>query len=230
MKIAGIQKLSLIDFPGHVASIVFLQGCNFTCGYCQNPELIGAGEEPFFPEEELFDYLTRRSKMLEGVVVTGGEPVIHKDLPEFLKRIKDMGFKIKLDTNGSDPDMIEHLLREHILDYIAIDLKTAPHKYHELTGIKNIEELLQRTIRWTMLSAIPYEFRTTCVPGIVDEEDILVMGRLVRGARRFCLQQYRSLVTYDPKFLDVKPYDPDTLRRFQNTLSHFVREAVIRGI
>ena len=94
MKLAGIQKLSLIDFPGHVASIVFVQGCNFKCGYCQNPELIAPGHELGFPEEELFDYLTKRQEMIEGVVVTGGEPVIHKDLPEFLKRIKEMGFKL----------------------------------------------------------------------------------------------------------------------------------------
>ena len=230
MKLAGIQKLSLIDFPGHVASIVFVQGCNFKCGYCQNPELIALGREPGFPEAELFDYLTLRKDMIEGVVVTGGEPVIHKDLPEFLKRIKDMGFKVKLDTNGSDPDMIEHLLREHLLDYIAVDLKTSPHKYNTLTDVKNIEELIQKTIRWTMLSTVPYEFRTTCVPGVVDEEDIITIGRLVRGARRFCLQQYRPLVTYDPSFRDIKPYDPDTLRKFQNTLSHFVKEVVIRGI
>jgi len=230
MKIAGLQKLSLVDFPGYLSAVIFVQGCNFWCPYCQNPDLVTSDKDFKFSEEKVFDFLAHKRGKIEGVVITGGEPALYDDLPDVIKRIKEMGFRVKLDTNGSNPDQIENLRYNHLVDYIALDIKTSLSKYDLVTNIKNISDLVIRSIQWVMLSTVAYEFRTTCVPGIVDEEDILSIGRDVRGAMKYCLQQFRPNITLDKEFRKVKPYDLETLRKFQNILSHFVEAVEIRGV
>ena len=230
MVIAGLQKLSLVDYPGYLAAIVFVQGCNYRCGYCQNPDLITLEKKFDFSEDKFFEFLSRRKDKLEGVVITGGEPMIYDDLPDLIRRINGMGLKVKLDTNGSNPDMLEDLIRRHLLDYVAIDIKTSFSKYDLVTEEKDAGELVKKSIRWIMLSTVSYELRTTCVPGIVGEEDFLSIGRDVRGAGKYCLQQFRPKVTFDKKFQKVKPYNIETLEKFRNILNHFVKEVEIRGV
>ncbi len=230
MRIAGLQNLSLVDYPGHLSAAVFLHGCNFKCGYCQNPDLLEPVEELDFSEKEVLDFISMRKEFVEGVVITGGEPTVHPDLFELLKKIKELGVLVKLDTNGSNSLSVEGYLRERLLDYIAIDIKTSPEKYHLLTNVENIEEELLKTVRLTMLSTLPYEFRTTCVPGIVNEADFRLIGEMVKGAKRYCLQQFRPMITYDKRFEKVKPYKPGELKKFKEILENYVEAVDIRGL
>ncbi len=230
MKIAGLQKLSLVDYPGYLSSVIFVQGCNFRCGYCQNPDLVTLEKNFDCSEKEIFDYISRRKGLVEGVVITGGEPAIYADLPDIIKRLKDTGVLVKLDTNGSNPAQLEELFLAGLLDYVALDIKTSLSKYDLVAGPENIARIIPESINKIMRSSIPYEFRTTCVPGIVDEKDILRIGNLVKGAKKYCLQQFRSVVTLDENFQSVKPYSKEDLERFQNILSDFVETVEIRGI
>jgi len=230
MVIAGLQNLSLVDFPGHLAAVVFTQGCNFKCGYCHNPDLITFDKRPGLSQEEVLNRILRHNKIIEGVVVTGGEPGIHADLPELMKRLKSTGLKVKLDTNGSNPSQLEQLLREQLLDYIAIDIKTSFSKYSLVTDQKDIETLVKKSIHITMSSEVPYEFRTTCVPGIIDGDDLREIGEEVKGAKKYTLQQFRALKTYDKTFLKVTPYDKETLYHFRDIIAEFVKETDLRGL
>ncbi|MGB2630030.1 MAG: anaerobic ribonucleoside-triphosphate reductase activating protein [Candidatus Omnitrophota bacterium] len=230
MRIAGLQKLSLVDYPGCLAAVVFVQGCNFRCGYCQNPDLVTLEKEFDCSEQEVLDYISRRRDMIDGVVITGGEPVIYTDLPGFIKRIKDTGIKVKLDTNGTAPGQLRELLASGLLDYVALDIKTSLPKYVQLTDMDDIEGTISESVRQIMASDIPYEFRTTCVPGIVDEKDIAEIGSLVDGAKRYCLQQFRPLITLDEKFEKVKPYTRKELERFRDILLGFTEKVEIRGV
>jgi len=183
-----------------------------------------------FSEKDLFDFLDKRRNMLDGVVVTGGEPTIYDDLPALVLRIKEMGFKVKLDTNGTNPDQLEEMLRGYLIDYIAVDIKTSFEKYGLVTDMTGVEEPVSESIRIAILSTTPYEFRTTCVPGITDEEDFRRIGELVKGAKKYCLQQFRPDVTYDETFHDIKPYSKEDLERFRGILGEYVEEVEIRGI
>lgn len=230
MVIAGLQNLSLVDYPAHLAATIFLQGCNFHCPYCQNPDLVPVHNEFNFSEEDVLFLLPKRKDFIEAVVVSGGEPGIHKDLLRFVKSVKDLGLKVKLDTNASNPDQLEEMLRLRLLDYVAVDIKTSFEKYNLVSKLKDIRKNVERSIYVTMLSTVPYEFRTTCVPGIVDEKDFLAIGKCVKGAKKYCLQQFRPSVTYDKSFQKVKPYTEKRLHAFKDILKEFVQEVEIRGI
>ncbi|MFH1665885.1 MAG: anaerobic ribonucleoside-triphosphate reductase activating protein [Candidatus Omnitrophota bacterium] len=229
MKIAGLQKLSLVDFPGRLAAAVFVQGCNFRCGYCQNPGLISTESPPAMSEEEVLDFLDLRKKVIEGLVITGGEPTIYKDLPDLVRRVKAAGVAVKLDTNGSNPEQIRYLLTEGLLDYIAVDIKTSISKYPSVAGRRDAGENISASIGIVMSGNCPYEFRTTCVPGVVGEEDIRLIGETVKGAKKYCLQQFNPSVTYDENFGKIKPYKPADLKRFKSILEAYVEEVEIRG-
>jgi len=231
MKIAGLQKISMVDFPGHVCATIFTQGCNFRCGFCHNRDLITTDADFQFSQEEMFGYFNSRKKMLEAVCITGGEPTLWPDLPELIRKIKDAGLKVKLDTNGSRPQMVRDLLGEGLLDYIAMDVKTSFGKYPLLNIPDNTEEALAETIRAMISSDIEYEFRTTCVPGIVAVDDIYSIGKAIKGARRHCLQQFRpSGNVVEEKYSDLKPYTKEKLKEMRSISERFVEEAVIRGI
>lgn len=230
MIIAGVQKLSLVDYPGYLALAVFVQGCNFKCGYCQNPDLITAEDKFHFEEKGLFDLLALRKDKLEAVVVSGGEPTIHKDLPDFIKRIKDTGYKVKLDTNGANPAQLEELIRRNLLDYIAIDIKTSFAKYGMLTDIPDIDKLIYRSVKLAMLANVDYEFRVTCVPGVVSGEDIELIAREIKGAKNCFLQQFRPQETYDKKFRDIAPYTKEEIKGFGQVLGGYVHNVAYRGI
>lgn len=215
MKIGGLQKLSLLDYPEYPSAIIFTQGCNFRCQFCYNPMLVwpyGGGkfkkDHHLLEEGDLFDFLKSRVGKLEGVVITGGEPTIHKDLPEFIKKIKDLGFKIKLDTNGTNPGMLEKILTT--IDYIAMDLKAPLEKYEEIIGVYPVKsgkagapplaglfnrvdlEKIRKSIKIIMKSGLPSEFRTTIVPGLINKDYIAKMGELIKGADKWFLQRFKS--------------------------------------
>ena len=194
MKIGGLEKLSLIDYPGQLSAVVFTVGCTFRCPFCYNPLLvanIGKGQ-PFEKEEGLFLFLKERLGKLDGVVISGGEPTMHNDLPEFIKKIKDLGFKIKLDTNGTNPEMLKKLLAENLLDYIAMDIKADEANYDRVSGSKDYFPKVSESVKIIMMSKVSYEFRTTCVPGFLDKEIMENAGKMIVGADKWYLQKFKN--------------------------------------
>lgn len=194
MKIYGFQKTTLLDYPGHVAATVFVGGCNFRCPFCHNGLLVLEPEtQPVIPEEEVISYLRKRQGILEGVCVTGGEPTLQQDLADFLRRLKDLGYLVKLDTNGSRPQALEQLLREGLLDYVAMDIKASSDNYATAAGLEELDfDRIRQSIRLLMESDIPYEFRTTAVKGIHTVEEFEEIGRLLQGSRAYFLQGFRE--------------------------------------
>jgi pyruvate formate lyase activating enzyme len=229
MVIAGLQKMTLIDYPQKIAATVFTCGCNFRCGFCHNPELI-KGNCSAFSEEKFFEFLKTRQNLLEGVCITGGEPTLQKSLPEFIKKIKELGFLVKLDTNGSNPLMLKNLLAKNLLDFVAMDIKSSPKKYSQVVGLKTDMACLQQSIDLIKIKSPDYEFRTTVVPGLVDQKDIEAIGKWLRGSKKYALQQFVPNKTYDPILLNVRPYTDAKLRSFKKIVSLCFEKVEIRGI
>jgi pyruvate formate lyase activating enzyme len=205
MKIGGINTLTLLDFPGKVSAIVFTAGCNFRCGYCHNVQFVEPSEIEkisghFIPEEKFFNFLKTRKGLLDGVVVSGGEPTIWPDLPNFLRKIKNQGFLTKLDTNGTNPKMLEKIFKEKLVDYVAMDIKMPLNEYETLAGVKTDGETLRKSVEIIKNSAIEYEFRTT----VIEEfHDVEVMKRIfedIGHVQKFTLQNFRPEKTLCPSF------------------------------
>lgn len=200
MRIGGFVKQSLIDYPGKIAAVVFTQGCNFRCGYCHNPQLVLPNlflEHPELAPLNIISYLEKHKKWLDGVVITGGEPTIHKDLPIFLKEIKALGYAIKLDTNGSNPQMLIQIVNSGLVDYIAMDIKILPRKnlYGEIAGVQmtdNVFEKIMASILYLKNSSIKVEFRTTFIPGIHDQTMVELIQQLVGGEKLYNINQFRE--------------------------------------
>lgn len=192
MKIAGLQKLTLLDYPGNIAAIIFTKGCNFNCGYCQNSSLILNDDEELISEAEIFSYLEKRRKILDAVVISGGEPTIQKDLKSFIIKIKDMGFKVKLDTNGYNPNLLEELINENLLDYVAMDIKADLNNYERVACKKiNINNIL-RSISLLKESKIDYEFRTTVIKGIHDIKVIESILNIIGSDSKYYIQNFEE--------------------------------------
>jgi len=189
MNLGGLQKFSLMDYPDKVSCVVFTSGCNLRCPYCHNSELIEMRDSGV-SEEDFFEFLDSRKEMLDAVVVSGGEPTIHSDLPEFLERIKDKGLLVKLDTNGTDPEMLERIVGRGLVDYIAMDVKTSPENYGRVGGRKFSGEV-RRSVE-IVKDFESHEFRTTMAPGVMDEDDLTSIAELVDGAERYYAQEFRS--------------------------------------
>lgn len=224
MKFSGIQKTSLIDFPNKVASILFTLGCNLRCPYCYNWRLILEPGGPFLSEEEALQILKSRRKYVDAVVITGGEPTLQKDLPQFLRRLKENGFAVKLDTNGFFPDVLSECLP--YVDYVALDVKTSPEKY-VLLGARDISNYLY-TLEMLKRGIVDYEFRSTVVPSFIDEEDITKIGELVKGAKRFALQPFIPGDTLDKKFDSVQPYSNEKIAQFADMMKKYANEVIFR--
>ncbi len=200
----GLQKTTLIDFPGLVASTIFTAGCNLRCPYCHNPELVNRGiPESFISLEDFFSFLEKRRNVLDGVCITGGEPLFYDNLPEIINRIQSNGLKVKIDTNGTFPEKLKNLST----DYIAMDLKTTPQKYHLLTGISPVGKRtgsfavkIRASLEYLKTIGIDFEIRTTWVPGIVEQEDIPEMAELLRGVKNYYITPFRGGVTLDPEW------------------------------
>jgi len=194
MRIGGLQKFSLIDYPDKFSSIIFTQGCNFRCPWCHNPELVYSHLfKDTISENYIFDFLKSRNNDLEAVVITGGEPTIQPDLAEFIEKIKKMGYLVKLDTNGSNPYVLEKLLKNKLVDYIAMDIKAPPEKYSLLIGRDIDISLIFKSIEIIEKYSPDYEFRTTFVPSLLSEDDIEKIKKLVKDKRKYRVQSYREV-------------------------------------
>ncbi|MBQ9642968.1 MAG: anaerobic ribonucleoside-triphosphate reductase activating protein [Lachnospiraceae bacterium] len=229
MKIHGLQKMTLLDFPGHVACTVFLGGCDFRCPYCHNYELADGTADPVMDDTELLSFLSKRTGLLDGVAITGGEPCLHKDLPELLRKIREMGFSVKLDTNGYHPQLLESILKEGLADYVAMDIKNSPAKYAITAGVDQIRmDTFKESIALIMNEARDYEFRTTVVREFHEESDFDEIGRLISGARRYFLQSFtdRDTVPYGNLSAPAK----EDLEKYAEIVRKYVPHVIIRGV
>ena len=223
MVIKGLQKTSLIDYPGYICATAFAFGCNFRCPYCHNPELVNGGAElPDIPIPELMDFLRRRRDLLDGLTVTGGEPLIHAGLPEFLAGVKALGLRVKLDTNGSNPFLLQRLLSEGLVDFIALDVKSSPSRYSEAIGVPAPLSNIEKSLRLTLESGCEYELRCTILPRLHDERTLRELGEFVRGAETLCLQRFRSVKVLDPSYADEPSFTEDEMSRFAELLGEYV--------
>lgn len=228
MKIHGLQKMTLLDFPGHVACTVFLGGCDFRCPYCHNFELVDGSAPPVMEEEELFAFLRKRKGLLDGVAVTGGEPCLRKDLPDFLSRIRDLGYRIKLDTNGAHPDTLARVLEGKIADYVAMDIKNSPEKYARTVGLAQMDLTPVRESAALLLTGeTDYEFRTTVTAELHEEADFDAIGRWIRGAKRCFLQPFTDRDTVP--FEGFHAPDRETLDKYLAVMRAYVPHTYLRG-
>ncbi len=230
MVIQGLQKTTLLDYPGKVACTVFTSGCNFRCPFCHNASLvIGTAQYQKIPEEEFFAFLEKRRGILDGVCVSGGEPLVHQDIKEFMKKIRELGFLIKLDTNGSFPSMLSQIINEGLVDYIAMDLKNSPIKYAETIGVPDYDiGAIDKSVRIIMNSDVTYEFRTTVVQEFHTKEDFIQMSRWIRGAKAYYLQQY--VESDDMIVSGYHSYDEKIMRQALDIVQSEVEYAQLRGL
>jgi len=231
MKIGGLQKLTLIDYPGKIAATVFLMGCNFRCAFCYNSQMVlpeKIKKQKTIPPEKFFNFLSLRKNLLEAVCIGGGEPTINKDLPKFIKEIKKMGFLVKLDTNGTNPTMLKYLIDKKLVDYVAMDIKAPKEKYElvcqKRVNIKNIE----KSIKILREGKVDYEFRTTIVPTLHTKEDILQILKWIRPSKKYYLQNFSPKTTINLKLGSVKPYSEEYLLEIQKLIAPFFETCQIR--
>lgn len=239
MQIAGFQKLTLIDYPGKLAATVFTVGCSFRCPFCHNPELVHSSQLAVSrkAEEELFKFLRKRRGKLEGICVTGGEPTIQPEIVDFIRKIKKMGYQIKLDTNGTRPDILRKLISEHLVDFIAMDIKNQPQKYLATAGIRNAKtrfnaSLLDRvklSVDLIRHSRLPYEFRTTAVPGIHSEKDFVAIAKWIKGADSYWLQRYQEKKILDPNLKKKTKGKKINLEKIKKKIEKSFKKTGIRG-
>lgn len=231
MAIGGLQKLTLIDFPGRLATTIFLTGCNFRCPFCYASELVlpeKIKKQPKISQKELFNFLKERKKLIEGVVLCGGEPTMSKGLLNLIKKIKKMGFLVKLDTNGSNPKILKKLIEEKLVDYVAMDIKGPKEKYEKFAGVKVDLKKIQESIDILKEGKVDYEFRSTIVPTLHKKEDVIEMAKWIKGAKRYFLQNFRPEKTIDPSFEKIKPYPLEFLLEIQKAIAPFFEICQVR--
>lgn len=226
-KIAGLQKTTFIDFPEKIACIVFTQGCNFRCGYCHNPELF-KNNEPALSVPAFFEFLNKRKGKLDGVVITGGEPTLQHDLKDFIKQIKDLGFLIKLDTNGTNPSILAELLEENLLDYVAMDIKAPLEKYKSIVNVDFDTKKIQKSIDLIMNSGIDYEFRTTVIKSQLSIEDFEKICQTIKGAKKYYLQEFIPSKILDKNLMTEKSYSHDEFKEICESLKKYVQSCDFR--
>ena len=229
MNISGLQKLTLLDYPGTVACTVFTHGCNLRCPFCHNAPLVVGTAPDQIPEEELMSFLKKRRGVLEGVAITGGEPTLNADLPELIGRIKALGYKVKLDTNGTNPDMLRDLLADGLVDRVAMDIKNDPAHYADAVGITPDMERIDRSRALLMDGAADFEFRTTVVKGIHTGESLIGAARWIAGAREYYLQQFKdSGALILPEGLSE--YSKEEMETLLKAVKEYVPQAKLRGV
>ncbi len=230
VEIKGYLPTSLIDYPGKIVSVVFLPRCNFSCPYCFNVEMVKDDKKlNKIPEENIIEHLKSRKKWLDGVCITGGEPTLQKGLPDFIKKIKELGFLVKLDTNGTNPEMLAQLLKEKLIDYIAMDVKGPLGKYPQIAKTDAGLEGVKKSVELIKKSGVDYEFRTTVSPALLSKKDIEEMGKWLKGVKKLCLQQIRTEKMLDEKF-SKKAYTPDELKKLAEVARPFFKSVEVRGI
>lgn len=229
MRIGGLQKVTLIDYPGKIGATVFTQGCNFRCPYCHNPELVDATQYgELVPEEDVLSFLKKRRGKLDAVTVTGGEPTVQKDLDRFLETVKDMGYFVKVDTNGSNPDALKILIERNLVDYLAMDIKGPLKKYGTIACVNVDRAAIRRSIQLIVSSGIDHEFRTTIVRSQLDPRDLRSVAKLITNARLYVLQPFVPTKTLDAAFLSAESYSLQELAAIQKNLEKDLITVVIR--
>lgn len=229
MKIYGLQKTTLVDYPGHVATTLFTGGCNFRCPYCHNGDLvIGLNDIEPYAIEDIFSHLQKRKGVLDGVVISGGEPTLQTDLPDFIRQIKELGYLVKLDTNGTNPAMLRSLVEEGLVDYVAMDIKHSRAKYASISHAADDSlESIAASVDYLKEGHVDYEFRTTLCKELHKETDMTAIGLWLMGAKAYYLQPYKeSEQVIQPGF---HPHDAATLESFVHILSAFIPKVEIRG-
>ena len=229
MKIGGLQKTSLIEYPGEICAIVFTQGCNFRCPYCHNPELVKPGKNSNrISEEEILSFLNKRKNYLQAVAISGGEPCLHKDILEFLKEIKKMGFLTKLETNGNFPEIIEKAIEKKLVDYLSMDIKGPFEKYDKIVRVKVEIPKIKESINLIMNSGLNYEFKTTVVKSLINKEDFKTIGNSIKGAKLYFLQKFVTAKLLDPDFSKEKTYSDEEFEEIKNLMENYVSKCKIR--
>jgi len=220
--IGGIQKTTLVDFPSKIASIVFTQGCNFRCGYCHNPEIHDFKHESKYKTEEFIEFLKTRKGKLDGVVITGGEPTLQSGLYDFIKQIKYLGFAVKLDTNGSNFNIIKKLINDNLLDYVAMDIKASFDKYDKIIGVHCNIENIKKSISLIINSNVDYEFRTTVLKHQLSFDDFEKIGKVLQGAKRYYLQKFVSSNILDKNLINAQNYTDNELQKICINLKKYI--------
>lgn len=233
MRISGIQQCTLIDYPGKTACVVFTPGCNFRCGYCHNPEFvlpeqIKKIQKDFINEEAVFNFLKKRKGLLDGVVITGGEPTLQGDLVPFMQKVRELGFLIKLDTNGNKPEIIIDALQKKLVDFIAMDVKTSYVKYQSLVGKLAKADNIKKSIDLIMSSGIAYEFRSTIVKETHSIPTLKEMAKMIEGAKTFALQSFRPAHTLNPLFQSFHGFSEGEMNDIQKIFEPYVERVIIR--
>ncbi len=229
MKISGFEKMSLVDYDSLVACTVFFGGCNFKCGFCHNSPLVTQHSAlPEIPQEDILNYLSKRKGVIDGVCISGGEPTLNKELPQFIGKIKNLGYKVKLDTNGTNPQMVKDLFNDKLVDYFAMDIKQSPENYAKIIGYECFDmSKIRQTVSFFLSNDVDYEFRTTLVKEFHREQDIVKIGEWIKGAKKYFLQ----------KFIDgenciergFSPIEKEDAENFVKILSKNINNVYLRG-
>ena len=230
MKIGGIQKTSLLDYPDVISAIIWTIGCNFRCPFCYNKEIVLGNVKPI-SEKEVFSFLDKRKGMLEGLVITGGEPLIQKDIINFCEEVKKLNYLIKIDTNGTNPEKLKELIERNLVDYIAMDIKASKKKYDKLTNTKVNIKKIEESIKILQNSIIDYEFRTTFIPEYLTKNDIMEIAKWLKGSKKFYLQQFKpNTPLISQKFEDIIPYTKKELIDILEDIKSYFDICQVRGI
>jgi pyruvate formate lyase activating enzyme len=229
MKIGALQKFSLIEYPGKISAIVFTQGCNFRCPYCYNRELVDpVYYKTLLSENDVFSFLQKRRNKLDAVTITGGEPSLQPDLLIFLQQLKKMNYLVKVDSNGSYPEILEEMLEKDLVDYIALDIKAPLEKYAQITQSEIQPDKIKRSIDSVMSSGVDYEFRTTVVASLLSRRDLVEIARMIPGAKCYALQRFIASKTLDASFMNEKSYQDEDFTRIVCEIRPFVSKIIIR--
>lgn len=230
MKIGGFQKTSLLDYPGNISAIIWTVGCNFRCPFCYNKDLV-LGEVGTFSKEEIFSFLKKRKGLLEGLVISGGEPLMQKDIVDFIEKVKKMGYLVKIDTNGMYPEKLKELIDKKLIDYVSMDVKAPKNKYDLLTGVKTDIKKIEKSIDIIRNSNISYEFKTTFVPELLEKKDIIEIAKWLDGSKRYFLQQFKNNAPLvSDKLLNTPPHSKEELIETLNEIKPYFQECDVRGI
>jgi pyruvate formate lyase activating enzyme len=230
MKIGGFQKTSLLDYPDRISAIVWTSGCNFRCPFCYNKNL-ALGTAELFPQEEILSFLSKRKALLEGVVISGGEPLLHDDIVDFVKKIKNLRLLVKIDTNGTFPERLSELLEQQLVDYVAMDVKAPKKKYPQLTGVSTDLSKIEASIDLLKTKAPAYEFKTTFIPGLLTKEDIIEIAQWLKGADTYYLQQFKINRPLLSSTLEATiPYPREYLLDTLKEIKPFFKRCTVRGV
>ena len=229
MKIHGLQKMTLLDFPGRVACTVFFGGCDMRCPYCHNAELLDGTAPAVMDDAELLAFLKKRQGLLDGVCFTGGEPLLQKDLPDFAAKVRELGYPVKLDTNGNHPDRLEKMIREDLVQYVAMDIKNSPERYAETAGLRQLDLApIRESVRMLMEGKTDYEFRSTAVAELHDDESFEQIGQWIKGAKRYFLQRFTDRDTVP--FQGLHSPGKEQMEHWAEIIRPYVPAVELRGV